>query len=407
MTADREQQAAVQESVRGLIETEILPVIGDHERSRTFPHGIVRTMGEGGLFGAAFPEEVGGTDLGFETVAIIAEELSRRRPDLGVTMNAQAMTCPLTIYNWGTDDQVRRFVPDLIGGRKIGMFALSESGGGSDAFGSMKTSAERRGDRYVLNGSKMWITLADQCEAGLIFAKTDREGGHSGVSAFILEPRSQKGYTTQPISMPGLSPVIRSCAVFLDDVEVPIENRLGEEGDGFKVAMSALDYGRLSVASRLVGAAQACLDLACDYARTRVVGGHAIGTYQMVQQQIADMAVEIDAARLLTRRTAALLDAREPARRSASYAKYFAGGAAKRAAAATTEIFGGYALADEYPVSYFAAHIAMLATGEGSPNVQRVLIAEDALGWKNANRHPPKRREHPLRPLCETGFQKC
>lgn len=397
MIGSASEHEDIRDSVRRLIERDVLPVMGGHEREGTFPHGVVRSMGEAGLFGAAFPEEVNGTGLGFGAVAVIAEEISRQRPDLGVTMNSQAMTCPLTIWNWGTDDQVRRFVPDLIGGRRIGMFGLSESGGGSDAFGSMKTVAERRGDRYVLNGSKMWITLADQCEAGLIFARTSRDDGHAGVSAFVIEPKTQKGYSTQPIAMPGLSPVIRSCAVFLDDVEVPVENRLGQEGEGFKVAMGALDYGRLSVASRLVGAAQACFDLARDYARTRVVGGQAIGRYQMVQQQLADMAVEIEAARLLTRQTAALMDAGAPARRAASYAKYFAGAAAKRAAQATAEIFGGYALAADYPVGFFSAHIAMLATGEGSPNVQRVLIAEDALGWKDANRHPPRRRPSTVR----------
>ncbi len=390
-----ESERAARDSVERFVAQRIAPVIKQAERERRFPRDIVAGMGEAGFFGAAFHEEVGGSAADFLTVAAIAETISRLRPEFGVTMNAQCMTCPLTIYNWGTPEQIRRFVPDLIGGRKIGMFALSEAAGGSDALGSMRTVAERRSDRYVVNGAKMWITLADQCDAGLLFAKTDPAAGHRGVTAFIVEPKRFGGYRAETIEMPGLSPVVRSCAVFLDDFEVPIEHRLGQEGEGFKVAMSALDYGRLSVAARLTGAAQACYDLARDYARERVVGGQPIGRYQMVQQQIADMAVEIEASRLMTRQTALLMDARLPARRAASYAKYFAGQAAKRAAQAASEIFGGYALTADYPLGYYAAHVAMLSTGEGPPNVQRVLIAEDALGWKNADRHPPRRREAP------------
>jgi isovaleryl-CoA dehydrogenase len=307
-------------------------------------------------------------------------------------MNMQAMTCPFTILNWGSEEQIRRYVPDLIAGRKIGMFALSESGGGSDPAGAMKTVARRQGDRYLLNGGKMWITFADACDTGVLFAKTDPAAGHRGITAFIVSPKNVKGFTAKPIAMRGLSPILCSCTVHLDDFAVPVDDRLGAEGDGFKIALSALDYGRLTVSARLVGLAQACFDLAVAYARERVVGGEAIGRYQMVQQLIADMAVEIDAARLLTYRTAWTMQRAAPATRAASYSKYAASRAAKHAAQAVAEIYGGYALADEYPVSYYTAHINMLNVGEGAPNVQRILIAEDALGYKDASRHAVKRR---------------
>jgi isovaleryl-CoA dehydrogenase len=390
MTADideRPEIAAVVESVRRLIETEVKPVIGRYEKDGVFPRDLIARMGAAGFFGAAFPEHVGGSAMGFEAVAAIAEEISRLRPEFGYCMNMQAMTCPFTILNWGTDRQIEEFVPDLIAGRKIGMFALTESGGGSDAAGSMKTTAARNGDRYLLNGSKMWITFSHESDAGVLFAKTDPASGHRGITAFIVEPKKRKGYRADPIDMRGLSPILRSCAVFLDDFEVPVEHRLGQEGEGFKIAMNALDYGRLTVSGRLVGLAQACYDLARDYAKERVVGGHAIGRYQMVQHQIADMAVSIEAARLLVRRAARLMDARRPATRAVSYAKYFAGQAAKQAAQAAAEIYGGYALADEYPISYYTAYVNMLNVGEGAPNVQRILIAEDALGYKDADRH--------------------
>jgi isovaleryl-CoA dehydrogenase len=190
-----------------------------------------------------------------------------------------------------------------------------------------------------------------------------------------------------------LSNVLRSNAVFLDNVEVPAENRLGQEGEGFKIAMNALDYGRLTVSARLVGLAQACLDASIAYARDRTVGGHALGRYQMIQHLIADMTVNVEAARLMTYRMACLMDRSEPATRAASRAKYLASQAARHAAQAVAEIHGGYALADEYRVQYLTAYINMLNVGEGAANVQRILIAEDALGYKNANRHRVRRHD--------------
>ncbi|MDP6883954.1 MAG: acyl-CoA dehydrogenase family protein, partial [Rhodospirillales bacterium] len=380
--AQPDESAAAAESMRQFAETEILPVIKGYEERQEFPHPIIEKMGAAGFFGAAFPEELGGSDMGYLAVAAIAEEVSRMAPEFGYAMNMQAMTCPFTIYNWGNADQIRRFVPDLIAGRKIGMFALTEPGGGSDAAGSMKTTARLDGGVYRLNGSKQWITFADACDTGLLFAKTDPEAGHRGITAFIVEPKSHRGFTANPIEMSGLSKCLRSSAVFLDDFPVPVENRLGEEGGGFKIAMNALEWGRLTVSARLVGLAQRCLDEASRYATERVVGGQAIGRYQMVQHLIADMAVNVEAARLMTRRMAWTMDRGEASNRAASQAKYFAGIAAKHAAQSAAEIFAGYALADEYPISKMTAYVNMLCIGEGTPNVQRILIAEDALGYK-------------------------
>jgi isovaleryl-CoA dehydrogenase len=387
-----EELAAVRESVARFVEAEILPVIDGYEARREFPKSVIEKMGAAGFFGAAFPASLGGSEMGFLAVATIAETLSRLAPEFGYAMNMQAMTCPFTIYNWGSDAQVRRFVPDLVAGRKIGMFALTEPGGGSDAAGSMKTRARRKGEVYVINGSKQWITFADVCDTGLLFAKTDPGAGHKGITAFIVEPKTRDGFAANPIEMSGLSKCLRSCAVFLDDFEVPADNRLGVEGEGFAIAMNALEFGRLTVAARLVGLAHAALDHARGYAMERVVGGQAIGGYQMVQHAIADMAVNVDAARLMVRRAAWTMDRGEPATRAATRAKYFAGSAAKHAGQAAAEIYGGYALADDYPISKIAAYINMLCVGEGTPNVQRILIAEDVLGTKDANRHPPRNR---------------
>ena len=387
-----EETARLGETVARFVAREVEPVMAGFEARREFPRDVIQKMGSAGLFGAAFPEALGGSAMGFRAVAVIAEEISRLAPAFGYAMNLQAMTCPFTIFNWGSDEQVERFVPDLIAGRRIGMFALTEPGGGSDAAGSMRTTAVLDGDAYRLDGSKQFITFADECDAGLLFAKTDPSAGHRGISAFIVEPRGQPGYCAMPIAMAGLSRSLRSCAVYLDGLEVPVANRLGAEGEGFRIAMNALEYGRLTVSARLTGLAQACLDLATGYARDRVVGGRPIAEYQMVQQLVADMAVNVEAARLMTQRAAAAMDAGRPSARESSQAKYLACQAARHAAQAVAEIYAGYALAEDSPVAEITAYVNMLTIGEGTPNVQRILIAEDALGIKDANRHPVRNR---------------
>lgn len=387
-----EEHRAIRDMVVRFCEAELVPAINDYEAKAEFPYPLIAKMGEAGLFGAAFPESLGGTAAGFLAVSVIAEEISRLVPVFGYAMNMQAMTCPYTIYNWGTQAQAERFVPDLIAGRKIGMFALSEAGGGSDPAGAMRTTARRDGDVYRLNGSKMWITFSHAADVGVLLAKTDPDAGHKGITAFIVEPKRFDGYRADPIPMSGLTRALSSCAVFLDDFPVPVENRLGEEGQGFRIAMNALEFGRLTVSARLVGLAQAALDAATTYANEREVGGRAIGRYQMIQQRIADATVAVDAARLMAWRTGWTMDQGRISTRVAARGKYFATQAARLAGDVAREVFGGYALADEYPVKRLNAFIDMLTVGEGSENVQRVLIAEDALGIKDATRHPMRNR---------------
>ena len=388
----------VRDTVERLMIDVAQPAVKVAEREAKFPREAVARLGAEGVFGTAFPESVGGSAQGFQSVSLISETVSRLEPGFGYCMNLQGMTCPLTILNWGTDAQIRRFVPDLIAGNKIGMFALTEPGGGSDPAGNMKTTAKKRGGRYVLNGSKMFITFSDECDTGVLFAKTDPAAGHRGITAFIVEPKSGPGYRADPVAMSGLSRAFRSCAVFLDEFEVPAENRLGPEGEGFRIAMTALEYGRLTVSARLLGLAQACLDAASGYARDRIIRGSPIGRTQSVQHLIADMTVNVEAARLLCRRLGWTMDQGEPAGREAAQAKYFASVAARHAAGAAAEIFGGYALADEYPIRKFMGYIDMLNMGEGAPAVQRTLIAEDTLGYKDANRHAGPRRRGALQP---------
>lgn len=365
-----------------------------YEKSGEFAFELIRDMGEAGFFGAPFPESLGGSEAGFMAVSIIAEEISRVAPAYGYAMNMQCATCPYTIYNWGSEDQVERFVPNLITGKSIGMFALSEAGGGSDPAGAMRTTARREGDYYLLNGSKMWITFSHAADVGVLFAKTDpkAEPAHKGITAFIVEPKKFDGYTARPIDMPGLSKSLRSCEIFLDDFKVPVENRLGEEGKGFGIAMNALEFGRLTVSARLTGIAQAALDASIAYANERVVGGGPIARHQLIQQRIADATVYVEAARLMARRIGWTMDQGRTSTRIASRGKYFATQAARLAADVAREVFGGNALTSEYPVHRLQAYIDMLTVGEGSENVQRVLIGEDALGIKDATRHTMRNR---------------
>lgn len=379
---------AVRDTVRQVYEAEIAPKITAYESSGDFPYDIILAMGDAGLFGAAFPDEYGGTGMGFAAVGTISEEISRLSPGFGYAMNMQAMTCPFTILNWGTTEQAKHFVPKLVSGQKIGMFALTEPGGGSDPGGAMRTVAKRDGDSYVLNGSKIWITFSNAADVGVLFAKTDPDAGKRGISAFIVEPKKTPGFTARPIEMRPLSNCLRSCEVFLEDFRVPAENLLGKEGEGLKVALNALEYGRLTVSGRLVGLAQACFDETLRYAMEREVGGRKIGEYQMIQHPIADIAVGIDAARLMMRRMAWLMDNGERSTRAAARAKYLASEVAQKAAQTARDVFAAYALAEEYPINTFTAYVNMLTVGEGTPNVQRVLIAEDALGFKTADRHP-------------------
>ena len=389
-----EENRAVRERTRSFAEEEISPNLAGWEGRDEFPYEIIRRMGEEGFYGACFPEEYGGSELGFLNLAIICEEISRVSPGIGSTFNAQAMTVPFTILNWGTEQQIERYVPPLIKGEKLGFFSLTEPGGGSDAAGSMKTRASRDGaDGYLLDGHKKWASLAGIAHTGVLFAKTDPEATHKGVSAFIVETDAP-GFVTRKIPTTLDMHLFPSFEILLEDCRVPSGNLLGDEGDGFRVAMNALDFGRLTIPARAVGVAQACLERAVEFCNERVVGGHRLGEYQLIQGLIADMTVQIEAARLMTYKSAHLKDRGEATTRESAHSKYFAAETLWNAAQALAEIYGGRAVAleDEYPVSRYLSWANLFRTGEGPQNIQRVLIAEDTLGFKDANRHNIKRR---------------
>lgn len=380
----------VRDMVGRFMQNEVVPVMEDFDKRQELPRELIRKAGDAGLYGAVFPESVGGSDMGYMAWAVIAEEMARHDVRFGSTNNQQGGTCPGCIYLGGTPEQIQKYVPDLLAGKTIGMMSLSESGSGSDAAGSMKTFARRDGDVYRISGEKMWASIANECDVGILLAKTDRESGAKGVTAFIVEPKKYPGFTAKPIDMLGMSKSFRTNIIFLDDFVVPVENRLGEEGEGFKIIMRALQPGRVSVAAKAVGLAQACLDDALRYANERTVKGQPIGRFQMIQADIADMATAIEASRGLVYKAAYAMDNDLPSNRIAAIAKYHASQTAKMCADKTQQIFGGYGLAREYRISWMRVYADMFFNGEGSANIQKILIAEDALGYKIADRHHGK-----------------
>jgi alkylation response protein AidB-like acyl-CoA dehydrogenase len=381
---------AVRDMVSRFMQNEVVPVMEDYEKRQEFPRELIRKAGEAGIYGATFPESVGGSNMGYMASVVISEEIARYDVRFGSCNNQQGGTCPTCIYLAGTPEQVRKYVPNLIAGVTIGMMSLSESGSGSDAAGAMKTFAQRDGDVYRINGQKMWASIANETDVGILFAKTDGDAGAKGVTAFIVEPKNYPGFTAQPIDMLGMSKAFRTNIVFLDDFVVPVENRLGREGEGFKIIMRALQPGRLNVAAKAVGLAQACFDDAVRYANERTVRGEPIGKFQMIQSEIAEMAVAIEASRALVYKAAYCLDNDLPANRMVAVAKYHASCTAKMCADKTAQIFGGYGLAREYRISWMKVYADNFFNGEGSANVQKILIAQDALGYKLANRHHGK-----------------
>jgi len=383
---DDETVEALARLVREWGRERVRPFVQEREAAGEFPRDLYAEMGELGFFGCVFDESLGGTDVGFAALAAVAEQLAWVYPPLSAAMNLQAATVPLTIANWGDPDVIARWVPDLVAGRGLGCNAMTEPAGGSDFLGSMRTRAVRDGSDWVLNGSKMWITNANVADVAVVYARTDPAAGHRGVTAFVV-PTHTSGFEATRVPCRGLGKLMPTNSVSLVDVRVPAGNVLGEEGQGFVVAMNALDYGRLSVAARSVGLAQACLDAALEYADQREAFGEKIGSFQMVKKQLADMTCEVTAARGLVRAAAAKYDTGDLATRESSIAKYFAGEVCNRAAQATADIFGGAAFSDDLPIGLYLNYAKLWQTGEGSANIQALLIADDALGWRRMDRH--------------------
>jgi len=366
------------ETARRFVAREIEPIVDEWDREGRFPRELISAMGEQGMFGCVFPPEHGGSGLGFLAHALVCEEISKAWSSLRSFFNTQALTVPLTILSHGTEAQKQKYVKPLVTAEKIGIIGITEPDIGSDVAG-IKTTARKVGNNYVLNGSKMWISHAPVFDCGIVLAKTDPTKRHQGISIFIVE-RTDPGLSVSSIEhkLGHLADPIGE--VTLDDCKIPEDRLVGPENGGFPIIMDSLDHGRLSVAAGAVGVAQACFECAKKYATERVQFGQPIGKFQMVQKMIADMATEIDAARLLVYRCAFDKDRGRPSTVSTAKAKLFASETAARCAGWNMEIHGAYGYSKEYRAERLFRDAKMYQIGEGTSNIQRIIIAKDALG---------------------------
>ena len=371
------EQELIRDSAREFCEREILPYSRDWDRAEQLDRGLVPKLAAAGYLGATITEEYGGMGLDTVSYCLLMEELGRADSSVRGIVSVNLGLVGKTIANWGTDAQRREWLPRLASGDALGCYALTEPGSGSDP-ASLLTRAERDGDDWLLSGSKLFITLGSWAGVALVFARSGDEGAR-GLTCFLV-PTDTTGYSASPIKGKLGLRAQDTAEVFLDRVRVPDSSRLGAAGDGFKVAMSALDNGRISLAAGCVGIAQGCLDACVRYAGERRQFGKAISSFQLVQELLADMAVELDAARLLTWRAALLADAGERHTFESSVAKYYASEASVRAANAAVQIHGGYGYVDEYPVGKYLRDARVTTLYEGTSQIQKLIIGRALTG---------------------------
>jgi glutaryl-CoA dehydrogenase (non-decarboxylating) len=373
---------AVRDLAREFAEKEIAPTASKDDKEKKFRPDLVKKMGELGFYGTLIPETYGGNGLGFLAMVLITEEIARVHSAMRVAINMQIGPA-VTLLQFGTEEQKKKFISPLVSGEVIGCFAITESDAGSDVAG-MRTVAKKDGDKYLLNGNKIFITNAPVTNGGLVYAYTDRAQKHRGMSAFYAD-WGQPGLTRRSIEALGAlcSPLGE---LIFDNFPIPAVNRLGNEGDGFKICMWQLNQTRLNCAAGALGVARAAKEAAVDYCNQRVQFGQKIGEFQMNQDMIAQMIAHEEAARLLVYRAAWLADQQRPNNLETSIGKYSAAEAANYAADAALKILGAYGYSTEFPVERYYRDAKSYQIVEGSSNVQKMIIAQDALGYRKANR---------------------
>ncbi|MFO7662817.1 MAG: acyl-CoA dehydrogenase family protein [Chloroflexota bacterium] len=383
-----ENHKMVEQAVYDFARKEIMPVIKAHDRHHTFPHELLPQMAALGFLGICLPARFGGAGMDYLSLGIISEGLEFADSSVRETIAVHLGLHALPIFQWGTEEQKQAFLPSLATGENIACFGLTEPGAGSDV-AALASRARRDGNDYILSGEKMWITLADVANRFLVFAKTDADKGVNGITAFILE-RGWAGLTTGTIE--GKMGVRASNTGWINmaDVCVPRSHRLGEEGEGFKIAMSALDNARYGVAAGAIGIIKYCLEASIDYGRQRQTYGKPIVEYQLVQQMLANMQQSIDAGQLLVWKAGWLKNQGIRNTRETSMAKWFCTEAARRAADDAVQIHGAYGYSDEYNVERHLRNTKSAVIYEGTSQIHTLMQAEYALG---------NRRTRPMR--CE------
>ena len=370
-----ESHLQIQRTVRELCEAEVRPHARRWDDEERFPHELVPKLGELGLLGMTVPEELGGAALDPLAVAVVVEEVARFDGSLALTVASHNGLGTNHILRFGTDAQRRRWIPDLASGRKLAAWALTEPGSGSDA-AALRTRAERRGDGWVLSGTKNFITQGTVGGTWVVLARTGEE--KDAITAFVLE-RGMKGFTQRPMHGKLGMRSSDTAELLLEEVEVPDENRLGEVGQGFADTLQILDRGRITIGALAVGLARGGLEEARAYAKERKAFGQPIAGFQAIQFMLADMATEISAARLLVHRAAALAGEGAPFGREAAMAKLFASEVAMRVTSKAIQIHGGYGYTKDFPVERYYRDAKLCEIGEGTSEVQRMVIARAVL----------------------------
>jgi glutaryl-CoA dehydrogenase (non-decarboxylating) len=373
---------AVRDLAREFAEKEIAPTAAKDDKEQNFRGDLVRKMGDLGFYGTMIPEAYGGNGLGFLAMVLITEEIARVHSAMRVAINMQIGPA-VTVLQFGSEEQKKKFIPGLVSGETIGCFAITESDAGSDV-AAMRTTATKSGEQYLLNGGKLWISNGPVTNGGLVYAYTDRTQKHRGMSAFFAD-LSQPGLTRRTLETMGAhcSPLGE---LTFDKFPISVANRLGEEGDGFKICMWQLNQTRLNCAAGALGVARAAKEAAVNYCNQRAQFGQKIGEFQMNQDMIAQMIAHEEAARLLVYRAAWLADQKKLNNLETSIGKYCAAEAANFAADAAMKILGAYGYSTEFPVERYYRDAKSYQIVEGSSNVQKMIIAQDALGYRKANR---------------------
>jgi len=372
-----EEQNLIRETAREFCAREVVPYARDWDRSERMDPEIVGKLADVGFLGCALPEEYGGMALDSISYCLVMEELGKADSSVRGIASVNNGLAGKTIAKWGTGEQKQEWLPRLCSGEALGCYALTEPGAGSDP-GSLVTRAERDGGDWLITGSKIFITLGSWAGVALVFARTGGEGPR-GITCFLV-PTASDGFSSRKIDGKLGLRAQDTAELFIDGVRVPDSARLGDEGAGFKVAMSALDNGRISLAAGSVGIAQGCLDASTAYAAERRQFGKPIAGFQLVQELLADMAVETEAARLMAWRAGALADAGRPYTLAASQAKYYASEVAVRAANAAVQVHGGYGYVDEFPVQRYLRDARVSTLYEGTSQVQKLLIGRSLTG---------------------------
>ena len=374
------EQQLIRDTAREFCSAEITPYAAEWDRTETIDRSIVGKLAELGFLAAALPEEHGGMGLDMVSYALVVEEIGKADSNVRGIVSVSNGLYGKSVAKWGTAEQKARLLPALASGDALGCYALTEPGAGSDP-GGLETRAERDGDDWVISGQKIFITLGSWAANALVFARTG-EPGPRGITCFVV-PADAKGFEARPIKGKLGLRAQDTAELFLDGVRVPDENRLGELGSGFKVAMSALDHGRISLGAGCVGIAQGCLDASIAYTKERKQFGRSVASFQLVQELLADIAVETEAARLLVWNAATKADNAMRHTVEASMAKYFASEVAVRAANAAVQAHGGYGYIDEYPVGKYLRDARVTTLYEGTSQIQKLLIGR-ALTGENA-----------------------